>query len=174
MDVSPDDRLAASVFETGLMLGVIKRQDVVRWADRRLESMQSPPDWLIDLSLSQNLHVLDVISLLKRVSAGADRLDTCKALLALFPPLQPRTFDKAEKVAKQLYRITHECLHGDWQLPLLAESDNVADTFDFIRDRYVNLHPDEAVKQLLDFIDRHRDEAVVELLRPVKWSETQA
>jgi hypothetical protein len=170
MHVSPDDRFATSVLAAGLLLGLFHREDVVRWADRRIESSDIPPGWLIDLSLSQNLHDLDLIALLRRVGAGADPVATCRALYAFCPGARGLSFDAAAKLAERLYHITYDCLDGDWTRPLLAEADQVADTFDFVREGYVDLSRDDAVRQLDEFIERHRDEDLVKRLAPVAWS----
>ena len=163
MDVSPDDRLAASVFATGLLLNFVGREDVVRWADRRIESVDTPPGWLIDLSLSQNLFDMDLISLLRRVGTGTDPVATCKAAYALAPDVAALSFDEAARLAKRLYLVTNECL-GYRRDPLRREADNVDDTFDLARDDVV--FRDQAVLELRAFLERHADERVKQMLGP--------
>lgn len=170
MDVSPDDRLAASVFAAGLLRGFVDREDIVRWADRRIEAGAAPPDWLIELSLSQNLHLMDVISLLERVGTGVDPVATCEAILALYPEVEAPSFDEAAKLAEGLYQLVSECLGWECKYPLWVEADDVADNFDFVRDGYIDLSRDGAVGQFRRFIERHRDERIVKLLHPVVWS----
>ena len=170
-DSSPDDRLAASVFAAGLNLGFVRREDVVRWADRRIDELPTPPGWLIDLSLSRNLDLTDLVSMLRRVGAGADPVETCKAVYALFPDVRDLSFDRAAERAGLLYRITAECLAWDWDCPLLAEADHVDDMFGFVRDGYVDLGREGAVAQFQEFLDRHRGPGSAGLLHPVAWSE---
>ena len=169
-DISPDDRLAASVFAAGLLLNFVRREDVVRWADRRIEALPTAPAWLMDLSLSQDTHPADLVSLLRRVGAGVDPVATCEAILALYPEVEAPSFDGAAKLAEGLYRLVSECLGWDWKYPLRAEVDDVTDSFDFARDGYLDASPDEAVEQFRRFIERHRDDRIVKLLHPVVWS----
>jgi hypothetical protein len=169
MDVLPDDRLATSVFAVGLSLGFVRREDVVRWADRRIEELNIPPVWLIDLSLSLNLHLSDLTSLLQRVGHGADPAGTVEAILALLPPVAASTVEEAERIASRLYDIAYECFNGEWDYPLLAEADRVLDAFEFDWRGYPRSSAEEAVKQLHAFIERHRNRELVKRLWPVTW-----
>src|SRR5689334_14304447 len=95
MNPTPEEKLAASVFALGLRHGFVRREDVVRWADRRIEWSDTPPEWLIDLSLSPNLHWVDLVSRLNQVAEGVDRVATCKAVYALLPDADGLSFDEA-------------------------------------------------------------------------------
>ena len=172
MPATPDESLAASVFALGLRLGFVRRDDVVRWADLRIESSPgTPPDWLIDLSLSPRLHLEDLIHLLQRLARGADPAATCRAVYALLPDVAGHTFDQSAAFAARLYQITYECLDGDWSQPLLSAADNLADNFDFLRDGDLDATELELIAAVRRFVDDHRDERIVRLLDPVRWSE---
>src|SRR6185503_8046748 len=173
MRPEPEDKLAASVFALGLRHGFIRREDVVRWADGRIEASGTPPVWLIDLSLSQTQHLLDVIGLLDRVAAGVDSVLTCKAVYALLPDVSGSPFDRAERFAARVYVITAECLKWDWSQELMSTTDKLADDFDFLRDGYLDATEGEVIGAVQQFVLLHRDEAIVRLLHPVTWSDAR-
>ena len=131
------------------------------------------PVWLIDLSLSQTLHLLDVIGLLDRVAAGVDPVLTCKAVYALLPDVSGYTFDQAAAFAARVYEITAECLKWDWSQELMSTTDKLADDFDFLRDGYLDATEGEVIGAVQQFVQRHRDEAIVRLLHPVTWSDAR-
>lgn len=165
-----EDKVAASVLALGLLHGFVQREDVVRWADERIAATDSPPLWLIDLSLSQNRHILDVIALLKPITEGVDAMTTCRTVYALLPNLSGCTFGEASLWAKLVYRITRDCFKDDWSVELLPMADSVAETFDLVRDGYSTLNGQQATEQLVGFVAEHRAEAFVRALQPVVWS----
>jgi hypothetical protein len=167
------DRLAASVFALGLAHGFVRREDVIGWADRRITKTDSPPpEWLIDLSLSRDRHRLDLIGDLKRLAEGVDPAATCNATYALLPDEDGFSFDEAAALAARLYRITHDCLTGDWSNPLLHVTDALADDFDFLRDGYLAATEEQVVGAVRKFVRDHRDDAVARLLHPATWMPT--
>lgn len=172
MQPTPQEKLAASVFALGIVQGFVRREDVVRWADRRIAETDSPSAWLIDLSLSQHQHVLDLLGNLRRLAAGVDPVATCKAIYALLPDVNGYTFDQAEAFAARVYQLTFECLNGDWSQQLLSTTDDLADNFEFLRKGYscVNATEGELIADVQQFIEDHRDEAIVRVLYPVRWS----
>ena len=170
MQPTPQEKLAASVFAAGLLHGFVRHEDVVRWADRRIEAADVPPPWLIDLSLSQRLHVLDVSGILKSVAAGTDPVATCEAIYALVP-IMGRTFVDAEKMAARLYRTTRDCLEADWNRPLLSQVDHISDTFQLVRDGYTDLTEHDAIRRLHEFVGKHHNPELLRLLDPVAWSD---
>ena len=169
MEPTPEDKLVASVFALGLRLGSVPREDVVRWADGRIEEIEQPPAWLIDLSLSESRHIMDLISDLRRVASGVAPVDTLKTVYALLPEPKEWTFEKAEEFAGRLYRLTHECLSGDWSHELVRTTDRLADEFEFQREGYLSVSRDSLIGAVRRFLNQNRDEESVRLLRPIRW-----
>jgi hypothetical protein len=73
---------------------------VARWADRRIAEIDSAPEWLIDLSLSQNKNLPELISDLKQIVLGVDPVATCKAAYALVPNIGSYSFTEVERVVR--------------------------------------------------------------------------
>ncbi len=59
-----DIKVMAEVYRLGIAIGYFTVQDVIDWADALIESLEQPPDELIDISLSSNAKLIDVCSLL--------------------------------------------------------------------------------------------------------------
>jgi hypothetical protein len=165
-----DDKLSTSVFSLGLTLSFLRREDVVRWADRRIGEVDVAPEWLINLSLSQDANLMQLIGDLKQIADGVDPSATCKGAYSLVPNRGGVSFDEAEELAKLLYRIAYRSLGGDWHNSLLRESDSIADMFCLVRDGYAKLSEQQAIDRLFSFIERNRDSRFVELIQPVVWS----
>ena len=140
------------------------------WADRRIEQLDIPRTWLIDLSLSQNAIETDVISLLRHLGAGSGPVAVCEAIYALAPDGRSGSFAEAETLARLIYRIAWESLHCDWRHPLFARAAGLDDEFDSIRDGYSSPTREQAVFLVDAFINRHRDPNLSERLAPVRWS----
>jgi hypothetical protein len=173
VQLGPEDKLAAAVFAVGLLEGFVRREDVVLWADSRIESTDAPPEWLLDLSLSHNFHILDLVGLLNRVSEGVDPVSTCRAVYALLPEVGAYTFDRAASFAARLYGITYVCFKGDWSHELLSTADQLADEFELLRGGYVRATEGEVVAALQRFVREHRNMDIVRLLHPVRWSDAE-
>ena len=45
-------------------LRLLTKEDLIQWADKQIVELEEPPYWLIELSLSQALHIYDVEKLL--------------------------------------------------------------------------------------------------------------
>lgn len=165
LEIPNEDELAASIFALGLSLGFVRREDVVRWADRRIEEIDQPPLWLIDLSLSQEILLMDVISNLKEAGKGADPKAVFKITFGSLPNVRDLSFDQAESLASRVYYITR-----NWtgqEIPLIDEASRIDDTFCLARAGI--LSQQQALQQLTTFFDEHRDEGVARLLQPVMW-----
>jgi hypothetical protein len=63
----------AEAFRLMLLMGVASRGEIVAWADSRIERDESPPEWLLDLSLAANQHDDVVESKLRDLPCEGDR-----------------------------------------------------------------------------------------------------
>lgn len=169
MTPTSDDKLAASVFALGLTLGFVQREDVVRWADRRITEIEKPPMWLIDLSLSRDRHFMDLISDLNDIARGVDPVATCTVAFSLLPDTSELSFDDAEAMGKLVYQMARHCV-PDWDNKLLWEADSLDDTFSLIRGGYIAMTHQEAITQLTKFLESYRDRNMDQVLHPAVWS----
>lgn len=129
------DGLVAAVLLFGIQHGLVARTQVIAWADWLIEREEAtPPTWVINLSLSHNLHVLDIVSILRTQASESDRVRICQAIYAFIEPPTAPTFDEAESFARYMYHITRDCLGADWNCEMLCEVDQIHDDFALIRD----------------------------------------
>lgn len=157
---SPSDAFAAAVFAAGLEYGLLRREDVIAWADGHIETLPGPPPtWLIDLSLARDTNLEDLLGLLGRLGGGVDPVAVCRAVYALVPEASPGSVAEAEAAARRIYQITLDLLAGDWTRPLLCEADALEDNFDFARQGYVDKTEAEAAADVAAFLRKHRDAA---------------
>lgn len=169
MESASDHPLAASVYALGLLHNFVRREEVVEWADRQIEALDVPPMWLIDLSMSQHLHYLDMIALLKPVAAGVNKLDTVTAAFSMLPCMGDVSFEDAIDFAYRLYCIAFEGLNVDWSQPLLRELDWLSDEFMLVRDGYSATSERDLIDRLQSFIEQQRNPKLSELFQPVAW-----
>ena len=155
----------AAVLEFGIQHGLIGRAQVIAWADWLIEREEAaPPDWMINLSLSHNLHVLDIVSILRKLAGETDRVAVCRAIYAFIEPPAASTFDEAEAFARYVYDITRDCVGADWTYPLLCEADQIHDDFALIRDGYLKTPRWKAIKDVGQFLENNCDGQVKALL----------
>ncbi len=178
LSLNLDDTFAAAILAAGLYHDVVRREDVVQWADFEIGKRDDVPAWLIDVSLSQRMLTLDIISRLNDVAGVVEGTSLTRGIYSLLPfPLTGYTYDHYGTLAKQLYRLTYDILKGDWTIPLLNSADIAADNFAWVRDGYygrigdrmVRMGRDEVMQRFLDFIDEQRDRRVLEWLSPIRY-----
>ena len=64
----------ASLVTAGLLAGALSHAEVIAWADRTIAEIESPPRWLLELSMSSGAHrELDRVKLLLSGSSGCER-----------------------------------------------------------------------------------------------------
>jgi hypothetical protein len=164
-----DDTTIAGVFEVGLFCGVLRREDLIQWADAEIEQRAEPAEWLLDLSLSGNAHILDVVGLLRRASAPANSLAICRVLFALLPDVEGASPDKMAVLAHRIYRVTYWHLGPDWTNPLLREADKLHEDFNLALYALIGYSLEDACRQLRDFVRRFKDVETARRLWPVRW-----
>ena len=103
-DAPLSDATSTAILAAGLRLGVLDPAAVIAWADNQIARRPDPPPWLIDLSLSQDWHIADVISLLKTIAANTDGKTTFLGVCSLLPDVTHYTFEQCESLAARLYQ----------------------------------------------------------------------
>ncbi|MBJ8106904.1 MULTISPECIES: hypothetical protein [Bacillus cereus group] len=73
----------AEVFRIGLQIGLFSKNDVINWADHTIETLDSPVNEIIDVSLSSNDKLVDIASKLKNIKGRYDEKLPVKIILGL-------------------------------------------------------------------------------------------
>ncbi|MDD1501619.1 hypothetical protein PVA17_02370 [Lysinibacillus sp. CNPSo 3705] len=75
-------KVTAEVYRLGILIGLYTVQDVIKWADNVIESLDNPPYEIIEISLSSQEKPVDVCSKLKLFNGDLNDLPS-KILLGL-------------------------------------------------------------------------------------------
>ena len=82
---------------------VCSRAEIINWGDRLIEQSEHPEDWMIDLSTSQNKHILDICHLLRDVPGTANLDISFRLLAAKLGKLYPTVLPEQTKFLRNLY-----------------------------------------------------------------------
>lgn len=76
-------KVIAEVLRIGLQIGLFSKTEVIKWADRTIETLDSPSIEIIEVSLSSNDKLVDIVSKLKNIKGTYDKKLPVKIILGL-------------------------------------------------------------------------------------------
>ncbi|QQN86701.1 hypothetical protein [Bacillus toyonensis] len=76
-------KIIAEVFRIGLQIGLFSKTEVIEWADHTIETLDSPSNEIIEVSLSSNDKLVDIVSKLKNIKGTYDKKLPVKIILGL-------------------------------------------------------------------------------------------
>ncbi|QEL85915.1 hypothetical protein [Bacillus mycoides] len=76
-------KIIAEVFRIGLQIGLFSKTEVIEWADHTIETLDSPSNKIIEVSLSSNNKLVDLVSKLKNIKGTYDKKLPVKIILGL-------------------------------------------------------------------------------------------
>ncbi|EJR57205.1 hypothetical protein IIO_04732 [Bacillus cereus VD115] len=76
-------KIIAEVIRIGLQIGLFSKTEVIEWADHTIETLDSPSNEIIEVSLSSNDKLVDVVSKLKNIKGTYDKKLPVKIILGL-------------------------------------------------------------------------------------------
>ncbi|MFJ8118351.1 hypothetical protein [Bacillus mycoides] len=76
-------KIIAEVFRIGLQIGLFSKTEVIEWADYTIETFDSPSIEIIEVSLSSNDKLVDIVSKLKNIKGTYDKKLPVKIILGL-------------------------------------------------------------------------------------------
>ncbi|MDT3497830.1 hypothetical protein NLU03_26840 [Bacillus toyonensis] len=76
-------KIIAEVFRIGLQIGLFSKTEVIEWADHTIETLDSPSIEIIEVSLSSNDKLVDIVSKLKNIKGTYDQKLPVKIILGL-------------------------------------------------------------------------------------------
>ncbi|HEX8911543.1 MAG TPA: hypothetical protein VF796_04215 [Humisphaera sp.] len=132
VEVEPSDAVAAAAFAVALRHGAIARDAVVEWADALIAERTRPQAYLIDLSLSQHLHVVDLEFALGWIGCGADPLAVCSFLLGMLPDVSSYNFEDALRAIHRIFRMVREIIGYNDRSDLIRELYSIGSTIRWI------------------------------------------
>ena len=142
-------KLAAEVYRIGFSIGVFTIQEVIKWADRVIENLDSPPYEIIDLSLSSKLHTEKFMWKLESVQGKVEQDLAPKVLLGLLRDTLDRRQDLKDvinKMDKLIQYIPENCGRIEMEIHYLSDAFYLAEN-----GGYRDLQ--EVRSELEDFLD---------------------
>ncbi|PGQ04832.1 hypothetical protein COA05_31045, partial [Bacillus thuringiensis] len=76
-------KIIAEVLSIGLQIGLFSKTEVIDWADQTIEALDSPSIEIIEVSLSSNDKLVDIVPKLKNVKGTYDKKLPVKIILGL-------------------------------------------------------------------------------------------
>ncbi|MGF9831390.1 hypothetical protein [Bacillus cereus] len=76
-------KIIAEVLSIGLQIGLFSKTEVIDWADQTIEALDSPSIEIIEISLSSNDKLVDIVPKLKNVKGTYDKKLPVKIIMGL-------------------------------------------------------------------------------------------
>ena len=76
-------KVIAEVLRIGLQIGLFSKTEFIEWADHTIETLDSPSIEIIEVSLSSNDKLIDIVSKLKNIKGTSDQKLPVKIILGL-------------------------------------------------------------------------------------------
>ncbi|MED3447913.1 hypothetical protein P4483_29120 [Bacillus thuringiensis] len=127
--------IIAEVFRIGLQIGLFSKTEVIKWADHTIETLDSPSIEIIEVALSSNDKLVDIVSKLKNIKGTYDKKLPVKIILGL---LWKEFMINEENVLK-IQPYISDLIHN-----------NCCEGFDYVDERLYNFN--EEVKLAADNI----------------------
>ncbi|MED1382498.1 hypothetical protein COL41_26540 [Bacillus mycoides] len=76
-------KIIAEVLRIGLQIGLFSKTEVIKWADHTIETLDRPSIEIIEVALSSNDKLVDIVSKLKNIKGTYDKELPVKIILGL-------------------------------------------------------------------------------------------
>ncbi|MDC7973180.1 MULTISPECIES: hypothetical protein [Bacillus] len=124
-------KIIAEVLSIGLQIGLFSKTEIIDWADQTIEALDSPSIEIIEVSLSSNDKLIDIVPKLKNVKGTYDRKLPVKIILGLLWGKFILNEENVLKIKPFIFNLIHNnCCEGfsyvDEQLYNFNEDINLA------------------------------------------------
>ncbi|PEX66843.1 hypothetical protein COK36_29445 [Bacillus cereus] len=124
-------KIIAEVLSIGLQIGLFSKTEIIDWADQTIEALDSPSIEIIEVSLSSNDKLVDIVPKLKNVKGTYDKKLTVKIILGLLWDKFILNEENVLKIKPFISNLIHnDCCEGfsyvDEQLYNFNEDINLA------------------------------------------------
>lgn len=124
-------KIIAEVLSIGLQIGLFSKTEIIDWADQTIEALDSPSIEIIEVSLSSNDKLVDIVPKLKNVKGTYDKKLPVKIILGLLWDKFILNEENVLKIKPFIFNLIHNnCCEGfsyvDEQLYNFNEEINLA------------------------------------------------
>lgn len=95
-------KVYADYLSMAFHVGIVFREEIIQWSDALIDESDAAEDWMIDISLSANLHPLDLIHLFGQVPGINDYDQSFRLLLGKLARDKPTVEFKDKYLIRQL------------------------------------------------------------------------
>lgn len=148
-------KIIAEVLSIGLQIGLFSKTEIIDWADQTIEALDSPSIEIIEVSLSSNDKLVDIVPKLKNVKGTYDKKLPVKIILGLLWDKFILNEENVLKIKPFIFNLIHNnCCEGfsyvDEQLYNFNEEINLA-----ADNIYGNL--EDISQELKSFLSSYKD-----------------
>ncbi len=124
-------KITAEVLSIGLQIGLFSKTEVIDWADHTIETLDSPSIEIIEVSLSSNDKLIDIVPKLKNIKGMYDKKLPIKIILGLLWDKFILNEENVLKIKPFIFNLIHnnyceEFSYVDEQLYNFNEEINLA------------------------------------------------
>ncbi|HFJ9453278.1 hypothetical protein BK704_27955 [[Bacillus thuringiensis] serovar konkukian] len=124
-------KITAEVLSIGLQIGLFSKTEVIDWADHTIETLDSPSIEIIEVSLSSNDKLIDIVPKLKNIKGTYDKKLPIKIILGLLWDKFILNEENVLKIKPFIFNLIHnncceEFSYVDEQLYNFNEEINLA------------------------------------------------
>ncbi|MEY2300890.1 hypothetical protein [Bacillus tropicus] len=124
-------KIIAEVLSIGLQIGLFSKTEVIDWADHTIETLDSPSIEIIEVSLSSNDKLIDIVPKLKNIKGTYDKKLPIKIILGLLWDKFILNEENVLKIKPFIFNLIHnncceEFSYVDEQLYNFNEEINLA------------------------------------------------
>ncbi|AFQ12354.1 TPA: hypothetical protein ACG05V_005815 [Bacillus pacificus] len=124
-------KIIAEVLSIGLQIGLFSKTEIIDWADQTIEALDSPSIEIIEVSLSSNDKLVDIVPKLKNVKGTYDKKLPVKIILGLLWDKFILNEENVLKIKPFIFNLIHnncceEFSYVDEQLYNFNEEINLA------------------------------------------------
>ncbi|MGQ8827220.1 hypothetical protein CN575_20990 [Bacillus wiedmannii] len=124
-------KIIAEVLSIGLQIGLFSKTEIINWADQTIEALDSPSIEIIEISLSSNDKLVDIVPKLNNVKGTYDKKLPVKIILGLLWDKFILNEENVLKIKPFIFNLIHNnCFEGfsyvDEQLYNFNEEINLA------------------------------------------------
>ncbi|MEI5907078.1 hypothetical protein WAK64_08410 [Bacillus spongiae] len=117
-------KLTAEVYRLGISLGLLPKEEVIKWADKVIEQMDDPPYEIIEVSLSSKKKLEDIVFILMDVKGEFDNELPPKIILGLLKETLNMTQDMSNVINildMLIEHLPHSCEWIETEIHYLSD-----------------------------------------------------
>ncbi len=117
-------KLTAEVYRLGISIGIFTVQEVIKWADNIIDTLENPPYEIIDLSLSSKLNIEEFMLKLELIKGDVEQGLPPKIILGLFNDylnIQQNINDVITIMDKLIKHLPEDCEWMEMEIHYLSD-----------------------------------------------------